>query len=110
MKLNLNTETVILIEIFIIALLLGMIFNHKSKEHFQEKSLLFKDTWDTLDKNAREIEKLKEYMDKKIKKNNDNFKILDLQKQNLQNMSVYELTNDIINRKNKLVYNLHSDF
>jgi hypothetical protein len=129
MKLNLNTQTVILIEVFILALLIGFVFNinlfgkkknfnnipNNIKEDFRESnsdsnSRKVKDTIDIVDNNTKEIQKLGDYIDKIIHQQNIDISKLEENKTKLLDTFVTELAYDVLKKKNNLIYDLYNDY
>ncbi len=111
MKLNLNSETIILIEIFIVALLVGLIFNinNKPSENFQGESKIIVNTKATLDYNERELRKLRKIIEDKIENNKTDTNTLDLLKKKYQNTVNYKLTSDMIKHQRKLINDIYKD-
>ena len=129
MKLNLNTQTVILMEVFILALLIGFVFNidlfgkkenfnnipNDSKEDFQESnsdsnSRKVEETMDIVDNNTKEIEILDGYITKIINQQNIDISKLEENKTKLLDTLVTELAYDVLKKKNNLIYDLYTDY
>jgi len=129
MKLNLNTRTVILMEVFILALLIGFVFNidlfgkkenfnnipNDSKEDFQESnsdsnSRKVEETMDIVDNNTKEIKILDDYITKIINQQNTDISKLEENKTKLLDTFVTELAYDVLKKKNNLIYDLYNDY
>lgn len=119
MKFNINTQTIILIEIFIAVLILALLFDIKLFSSIKGKRENFNQKFDIntpsgvislIRNNSSELDKLQNKVNNIIA--NDTNKIQELEKKsnNLKQTLEVLTAKKILNTKNNLIYNLYNDY